>query len=172
MGDVPARDLRYVAGGLVIPNHLRPCSFAESSATMKDEALGERDRQLNWLAARLRVPAGRIAETAAWQAYAGPSDSLDLIELAFRLEAELCEREPEAPRPSCDGGWRLAPAGPARDIRGMDPEREDYADYGSRSRLPTPADLAGCVLIMIASAVIVAGFVAMVALLDRAPLQP
>jgi hypothetical protein len=71
---------------------------------MKDEAFGERDRQLNWLASRLRVPAGRIAETTGWQSYTGPSDSLDLIELSFRVEAELRDRGPEPPRPSCDDG--------------------------------------------------------------------
>ena len=49
----------------------------------------------------------------------------------------------------------------------MDPERENYADYGSRRHLPTPADLVGCVLIALASAAIVAGFIAAVAVIDR-----
>ena len=49
----------------------------------------------------------------------------------------------------------------------MDTERQDYADYGSRSRLPTPGELAGCILIVIASAVIVAGFIVAVAVIDR-----
>ena len=71
---------------------------------MNNETLDDRDRQLHWLASRLRVPVGRIAETAAWQSYAGPSDSLDLIELTFTLEAELRARGPEAARPSCDRG--------------------------------------------------------------------
>jgi len=44
----------------------------------------------------------------------------------------------------------------------MDPERADYADFDPRSRLPTPAELTGCVFILMASAVIVAGFVATV----------
>jgi acyl carrier protein len=66
---------------------------------MSGESDGDRERHLNWLAARLRVPVERVAEAAAWQSYAGPSDSLDLLELAFRLEAELGARRdaPKAP---------------------------------------------------------------------------
>jgi hypothetical protein len=46
-------------------------------------------------------------------------------------------------------------------------EQDDYVEYGPRRRLPTPAELAGCVLILIASAVVVAGFVAAVVLSDH-----
>jgi hypothetical protein len=67
------------------------------------ETDSDRKRHLNWLATRLRVPVGWIAETAAWQCYAGPSDSLDLIELAFRLEAELRARKPDPPKPPNGG---------------------------------------------------------------------
>ena len=49
----------------------------------------------------------------------------------------------------------------------MDPERQDYADYGPRSRLPTPAALAGCVLIVVEAAIIVAGFIAAAVLAHR-----
>lgn len=70
---------------------------------MNREPDGDRERHLNWLATRLRVPVGRIEETAAWQSYAGPSDSLDLIELVFTVEAELRTRGPGAPEPP-DGG--------------------------------------------------------------------
>jgi acyl carrier protein len=69
---------------------------------MTDESDGDRERHLNWLATRLRVPVERIAGAAAWQSYAGPADSLDLIELAFRLEAELRAR-PDAPEPPPGG---------------------------------------------------------------------
>jgi hypothetical protein len=54
----------------------------------------------------------------------------------------------------------------------MDPERQDYADYGSRGRLPTPADLVGCVFIVLGSAVIVAGFIAAVVLTHGMHLAP
>jgi hypothetical protein len=49
----------------------------------------DRQGQLAWIAARVRVPADRIAASAAWRSYPGPGDSLDLIELLFVLEREL-----------------------------------------------------------------------------------
>ena len=48
-----------------------------------------RDLDLAWLAARLDVPAERIAETAAWRSYRGRGDSLALVELAIAVEEEL-----------------------------------------------------------------------------------
>ena len=54
----------------------------------------------------------------------------------------------------------------------MEQERQDYADYGPRSRLPTPAALAGLVLVVMGSAVIVAGFIAAVVLVDGMKLAP
>ena len=54
----------------------------------------------------------------------------------------------------------------------MSQERDDYADFGSRSRLPTPAALAGLVLIVMGSAVIVAGFIAAVVLTHGMDLAP
>jgi acyl carrier protein len=49
----------------------------------------DREGQLAWIAAQVRVPADRIAASAAWRSYPGPGDSLDLIELLFVLEREL-----------------------------------------------------------------------------------
>jgi acyl carrier protein len=56
---------------------------------MGREPENDRARHLASIAARLRVPAERIAASAAWRSYPGPSDSLDLIELLFALEREL-----------------------------------------------------------------------------------
>jgi hypothetical protein len=49
----------------------------------------DREGQLAWIAARVRVPAERIAASAAWRSYPGPGDPLDLIELLFVLDREL-----------------------------------------------------------------------------------
>jgi acyl carrier protein len=56
---------------------------------MGHEPANDRERQMAWIAARLRVPAERIAAAVAWRSYPGPGDSLDLIELLFVLEREL-----------------------------------------------------------------------------------
>ena len=50
---------------------------------------GDRERQLAWIAGRLRIPADRIAASATWRCFPGSVDSLDLIELVFVLEKEL-----------------------------------------------------------------------------------
>ena len=51
-------------------------------------------------------------------------------------------------------------------------EHQEYAEYGSRSRLPTPAALAGLVIIGLVAALIVGGFVAGVILAHRTKLTP
>jgi acyl carrier protein len=81
-----------------------PRPFALSFGIMSNESDSDRERHLNWLATRLRVPVERIAEAAAWQTYSGPSDSLDLLELVFRLEAELRDPGPDEPKPPDGGG--------------------------------------------------------------------
>jgi len=60
---------------------------------MDREPENNREQHLAWVAARLRVPAERIAATAAWRSYPGPGDSLDFIELVFALERDLGIRE-------------------------------------------------------------------------------
>ena len=57
----------------------------------------DREHHLAWVAARLGVPAERVAATDVWRSYPGPGDSLDLIELLFVLETEL--NIPEGGRP-------------------------------------------------------------------------
>jgi hypothetical protein len=56
----------------------------------------------------------------------------------------------------------------------MEQEREDYSDDGPRSRLPTPAALAGCVLIVVGGALtlIVAGFIVAVVLVQGSKPAP
>jgi acyl carrier protein len=60
---------------------------------MGREPENDREGQLAWIAARLRVPAERIAASAVWRSYPGAGDSLDLIELLFVLERELAISE-------------------------------------------------------------------------------
>jgi hypothetical protein len=54
----------------------------------------------------------------------------------------------------------------------MDPERENYADYGSPSRLPTPAALAGLVVIGLGAVLIVAAFITLVVVAHHSKLAP
>ena len=53
----------------------------------------DREQHLAWVAARLQVPAERVAATDVWRSYPGPGDSLDLIELVVALERDLGIRE-------------------------------------------------------------------------------
>jgi len=63
------------------------------SVPLPRRASRDPSRHLAWIATRLRVPAERIAASAAWRSYPGQGDSLDLIELLFVLERELDVRE-------------------------------------------------------------------------------